>query len=71
MYIPRFSVEITEEQQRWIMKHLSQHGMKKALFNVIITDLMEAVNKNGVEVIGALMARHIKLGDITEEIGDG
>lgn len=64
-YVPRLSVAITERQREELNRILSQHGLQRAVFNVIIDDLIEAVNKHGQQVVAGLVARSLKLEDIT------
>lgn len=67
---PRMSIDITVEQKRELDKFLDW-GMKRKVFSIIIDDLIEAVKENGPEVIGALLTRSIKTGDITKELKGG
>lgn len=64
VYTPRLSVAITEHQRNELDRILSQHGLQRAVFSIIIDDLIEAVNNQGQDVIAGLVARSLKLNDI-------
>ena len=57
----KLSVEVTEEQ--YTRLEIIPWGIKTKLFNVIIDDLLNAINKVGPAVIGHIIARHIVLSD--------
>lgn len=64
---PRLTVDITEEQfQR--AQRLINWGIRTELFSVILDDLLDAIEQEGPHVIGGLLARKIKLGDIVPEV---
>ena len=65
-YTPRLSVAITERQRDELNKILSQHGLQRAVFSVIIDDLIDAVNKHGQKVVAGLVSRSLKLDDISK-----
>jgi len=63
-YRPRLSVDITEEQNQKLIKYLD-HGMRKAIFGVVIDDLLALFEKHGVgPVIGLLIERSISLKEV-------
>ena len=61
---PRLSVDITEEQDQKLVKYLD-HGMRKAVFGVMIDDLLAMIDKFGAgKVLGLFIERSITLKDI-------
>lgn len=70
-YRPRLSIDLTEEQRRELDRILYHHGFRRAVFSIIIDDLIDAVNKHGPKIISALLSRAIKLEDISKELKDG
>lgn len=66
-YRPRLSIDITYEQREELDRILAHHGLQKAVFSIIIDDLINAVNKNGYAVIAGILSRSLTLGDITKE----
>ena len=58
-YRPRLSIEITEEQNRKL-KQLIPWGVKNQLFQVIVDDVIELIEKNGEIVIAAMLARKLR-----------
>ena len=64
IFRPRLSVDITEEQSQGLLRYLD-HGMRKAIFGVLIDDLLELFEKHGAgPVIGLLIERSITLKDV-------
>jgi len=63
-YRPRLSIDLTDEQREALDRILGQHGLQRAVFSVIVDDLINSVDKHGTRVISALLARAIKLEDI-------
>jgi hypothetical protein len=63
---PRLSIEIPEDKHQRL-KTLLPHGTKKIVFNLIIDDLIEMMEKLGAgRVVGAFINRDISLKDITK-----
>ena len=60
---PRLTVEITPDQYQKL-QNLIPWGVKNQIFCLIIDDLIELISKDPQLVIGALLARQIKLNDI-------
>jgi len=60
---PRLSLEIDQEQYQKLQS-LIPWGVKNQIFRVIISDLIEVIEKEGPLVIAALLSRKIKLSDI-------
>ncbi len=59
-YIPRFSFEITEEQKSRANKLLSTHGVRKAIFNPILDDVLDMIEEHGQIVVGVLLEEGVK-----------
>jgi hypothetical protein len=65
-YRPRLSIEITEEHRLALNRHLGGvHGLQKAVFHVIIEDLINLLDQpQGELFLAALLKRHISLEDV-------
>ena len=61
---PRFAFDITEEQQKRAFKLISTHGMRKALFQPILDDVLDLLEEHGNIVAGIIMDRRAKPRDI-------
>ena len=61
---PRFAFDITDEQQYRASKLLSTHGMRKALFQPILDDLLDLLEKHGNVIAGLIMDGRCKPKDI-------
>ena len=55
LYKPRFSFEITEEQQRRANKLLTTYGLRKSVFSVVLDDVLDLVEKHGQVVLGIIL----------------
>ena len=66
---PRLSIEIDEKQYQKL-QDLIPWGVKNQIFILIIDDLIDALEKNGQHVIGALLSRKLNLRDISKGIED-
>ena len=68
---PRLSVDITEEQNQKLIQYLD-HGMRKAVFGIIIEDLLALIEQHGAgPILGLLIERSISLKDISKiKLGD-
>ena len=66
---PRLSIEIDEKQYQKL-QDLIPWGVKNQIFKLIIDDLIDALEKNGQHVIGALLSRKLNLRDISKGIED-
>ena len=62
---PRLSITITNEQYRKLQS-LIPWGVKGQLFSAIIDDLITALEKDGEKVLGAILARKLKLEDYSQ-----
>lgn len=59
-YRPRFTFEITEEQKRKADLLLSTHGIRKALFSIILDDVLDLLEEYGGMAIGLILEKKIK-----------
>lgn len=59
-YRPRFSFDITDEQQTRCDKLISTHGMRKALFQPILDDLLDLLEEHGQIIAGIIMGKRAK-----------
>lgn len=63
-YKPRFLFEITEEQKVRADKLISQYGLRKAIFQPILTDVLDMIEEYGGVAIGVMMSGKVKPRDI-------
>lgn len=63
-YKPRFSFEITEAQKERADRVISQYGLRKAIFGIVLDDVLDIVEEFGGMAIGAILSRNIKPKDI-------
>ena len=71
-YRPRLSIEITEEQSAQLYR-LVPWGVKKELFNIIVEDVIEILEKHGEVALAAILTRKLRVQDLPtmKEILDG
>lgn len=55
MSTPRFSFEISEEQQRRAFKLFSTYGLRKAVFSPLLDEIMDMIEEHGHLVISVLL----------------
>lgn len=61
---PRLSVDITDEQDQKLTQYLD-YGMKKAIFGVLVDDLLALIEKHGAgPILGFLLERSITLREV-------
>ena len=60
LYKPRFSFEISEEQQTRVNKLLSTHGIKRATFSVILDDVLDMLEEHGQIIVGVILDDSVK-----------
>lgn len=63
-YIPRFSFEISEEQQLRANKCFPTYGLRKAIFGRVLDDICEIIETHGGIAIGIMMSGKVKLNEI-------
>jgi len=54
-YKPRFSFEITEEQQQRANRLLSTYGLRKSVFSVVLDDVLDLIEKHGQVIVGIIL----------------
>jgi hypothetical protein len=54
-YRPRFSFDITEEQQRRANELIATHGQRKAMFQVILDDVLDLLEEHGQIIYGIIV----------------
>lgn len=59
-YKPRFSFEISEDQQRRSNKLLATHGIRRAVFSVILDDLLNLIETHGQIIVGVILDKGTK-----------
>lgn len=59
-YRPRFSFEISEEQKVRADDLLGSYGLRKALFSIVLDDVLDLIEAYGAIAIGAIMSKQIK-----------
>ena len=61
-YRPRLSVELTEEQQRDLVR-LVPWGVKNQLFSTIVDDVIRCLKEHGQIFLAAVLTKAVKLED--------
>jgi hypothetical protein len=59
-YKPRFVFEITDEQQQRCNKVLGQFGMRKAIFQLLLDDVLDMIETHGDKFVGAILSGMVK-----------
>ena len=63
-YKPRFSFEITEEQKQRADNLLATYGLRKAIFQPILDDVLDMIEEYGGIAIGVMMSGKLKPRDV-------
>ena len=63
-YKPRFSFEVTTEQKQRADRLLTNYGLRRALFTIILDDVLNLVEDHGGIAIGVIMSGQIKPRDV-------
>jgi hypothetical protein len=58
---PRFSFEISEEQQSRALRVFEQYGMRKAVFSPILDEVMDMIEEYGNLVVAVLLDKNTKI----------
>jgi len=61
-YRPRLSVELTEEQQRDLVR-LVPWGVKTQLFSTLVDDVIRCLKEHGQIFLAAVLTKAVKLED--------
>lgn len=59
-YKPRFSFEISDEQKKRADKLISTYGLRRNVFCIILDDLLDMIESNGMIVVGAILSKAAK-----------
>ena len=65
-YVPRLTIELTERQARKLSE-LVPYGLKKPLFQILVEDLITALEEGNEMALAMLLKRHLKLNTLKEE----
>lgn len=57
---PRFSFEISEEQQTRAVRVFSEYGMRKTIMSRILDEIMDMIEAHGYTVVSILLDKNIK-----------
>lgn len=52
---PRFSFEISQEQQDRALRIFSEYGMRKAVMSRILDEVMDMIERHGYLVVGLIL----------------
>jgi hypothetical protein len=63
-YKPRFSFEISEEQKFKADSLINVHGIRRALFSIILDDVLDLIDTHGNAVVGIILDGQAKPRDI-------
>lgn len=63
-YEPRFVFEITDEQKQRANKLLNQYGLRKAIFGLILDDVLDLIEEFGGIAIGIMLSGKVKPRDV-------
>jgi hypothetical protein len=65
-YVPRLTIELTERQARKLSE-LVPYGLKKPLFQILVEDLITALEEGNEMALAMLLKRHLKLNTLKED----
>ena len=74
-YKPRFSFEISEEQKQRADRLIATYGLRKAIFGLILDEVLDLIEDYGGIAIGVMMSKKVKPREIipsmkrAEEVG--
>jgi hypothetical protein len=63
-YKPRFIFEITDAQKTRAERLISQYGIRKAIFQPILDEVLDMVEKHGGMALGLFLSGKIKPSDV-------
>ena len=70
-YKPRFTFEITEEQQARANILLATYGQRKSIFGKILDDVLDAIEVNQGMALGLLMSNKVVMKGIMTILSEG
>ena len=63
-YRPRFSFDITQEQQERAFRLLNLHGMRRAIMSLLLDEVLDLIEEHGHVIVGILIERAARPRDI-------
>jgi hypothetical protein len=63
-YKPRFGFEISFEQKQRADRLLVNYGLRRALFTIILDDVLDLIEDHGGIAIGIIMSGQVKPRDV-------
>lgn len=69
-YRPRLSFDISEEQAARKDRLINTHGLLKALFTVILDDLLDLIETHGQIICGVIIDHKVKPREIMKALKD-
>ena len=69
-YRPRLSIELTEDQSKRLNR-LIPWGLKNALFQAIVDDLIELGEQHGQKFLAVVISRKLKAGEYLKGFKNG
>jgi hypothetical protein len=67
-YKPRFIFEMTEDEKLRSDKYLGQFGIRKAIFQPILDDVLDMIEKHGDKFIGVLVSGLVKPREVIQSL---
>lgn len=65
---PRFSFEISEEQNKRALKIFSEYGMRKAVMSRILDEVMDMIEAHGYMVVGLILDKDTQIRKIVPSL---
>ena len=65
---PRFSFEISEEQNKRALKIFSEYGMRKAVMSRILDKVMDMIEAHGYMVVGLILDKDTQIRKIVPSL---
>lgn len=65
---PRFSFEISQEQQDRALRIFSEYGMRKAVMSRILDEVMDMIEKHGYLVVGLILDKDTEIRKIVPSL---
>ena len=65
---PRFSFEISQEQQDRALRVFSEYGMRKAVMSRILDEIMDMIEKHGYLVVGLILDKDTEIKKIVPSL---
>ena len=65
---PRFSFEISQEQQDRALRIFSEYGMRKAVMSRILDEVMDMIERHGYLVVGLILDKDTEIKKIVPSL---